>query len=338
MTLASHPQRLLIERSLATIRQLSALTTDREDWLLISGTLQDVEEAIAVFQPHRTTRKVTVFGSARSSPDSDAYRLAEELATAVIAAGFEVITGAGGGVMEAANRGAGGERSYGLNVQLPFEQEANPYIGPCEGRLVQFRYFFTRKLFFLRESDALVVLPGGFGTLDELFESLTLIQTGRTPPIPLVLLAPEGDHFWEQWQRHLNQGLAARGLIAAEDIHLLQPAGSAQEAVDLIRRFYRVFHAVRASEQGLELLLHAPLPVSELETIQGRFADLLLAGRFEASDSPDGAGARRPCLRLDFDQRKVGRLYELIDHLNGLELPRCPDLQHPEQRLCPLSP
>ncbi|MCP9771102.1 TIGR00730 family Rossman fold protein [Synechococcus sp. Tobar12-5m-g] len=338
MTLASHPQRLLIERSLATIRQLCALTTDREDWLLISGTLQDVEEAIAVFQPHRTTRKVTVFGSARSSPNSDAYRLAEELATAVIAAGFEVITGAGGGVMEAANRGAGGERSYGLNVQLPFEQEANPYIGPCEGRLVQFRYFFTRKLFFLRESDALVVLPGGFGTLDELFESLTLIQTGRTPPIPLVLLAPEGDHFWEQWQRHLNQGLAARGLIAAEDIHLLQPAGSAQEAVDLIRRFYRVFHAVRASEQGLELLLHAPLPVSELETIQGRFADLLLAGRFEASDSPDGAGARRPCLRLDFDQRKVGRLYELIDHLNGLELPRCPDLQHPEQRLCPLSP
>jgi uncharacterized protein (TIGR00730 family) len=338
MTQASHPQRALIERSLATLEKLRELTTDREDWLLISGTLQDVEEAISVFQPHRPTRKVTVFGSARSTPDSPAYRLAEQLAGALVAAGFEVITGAGGGVMEAANRGAGGERSFGLNVQLPFEQEANPFIGDCEGRLVQFRYFFTRKLFFLRESDALVVLPGGFGTLDELFESLTLIQTGRTPPIPLVLLAPESDPFWDDWQRQLHQGLATRGLIATEDIHLLQRAGSAPEAVELIRRFYRVFHALRASEQGLELLLHAPMPALELEEIQGRFADLLLAGRFEASDSRDEAGARRPCLRLDFDQRKVGRLYQLIDHLNGLELPRCPDLQHPEQRLCPLSP
>ena len=338
MTPASHPQGVLVERSLATLERLRALTTEADDWLLISGTLQDVEEAITVFQPHRTTRKVTVFGSARTSPDDPSYRLAQQLARAVVAAGFEVITGAGGGVMEAANRGAGGERSFGLNVQLPFEQEANPYIAPWRERLVQFRYFFTRKLFFLRESDALVVLPGGFGTLDELFESLTLIQTGRTPPIPLVLLAPETDPFWEQWQRQLDQGLAARGLISPEDGQLLTRADSAAAAIERIRRFYRVFHGARDTERGLELLLHGPLPAAELAVIEARFADLLQGGRFEAGESWDVAGRRRPCLRFDFDQRRVGRLYGLIDHLNGLQLPPCPDLQHPEQRLCPLTP
>lgn len=338
MTQASHSQGLLIEQSLATLQQLCALSADHDDWLLINGTLKDIEEAISVFQPHRRTRKVTVFGSARTAPASPAYELAEQFATAVAAAGFEVITGAGGGVMEAANRGAGAGRSFGLNVQLPFEQEANPYISDAEGRLVQFRFFFTRKLFFLRESDALVVLPGGFGTLDELFEALTLIQTGRTPPIPLVLLAPEGDSFWKQWLRQLREDLAQRGLIAPADIHLLRQARSASEAVELIRGFYRVFHALRPSERGVELFLHAPVPALELVQIQHQFADLLRTGRIEATESRDETGALRPCLRLDFDQRKVGRLYELIDHLNRLDLPRCPDLQHPEQRLCSFSP
>ncbi|MCT0214148.1 TIGR00730 family Rossman fold protein [Synechococcus sp. CS-1324] len=337
MTPASHSQSLLIQQSLATIERLGDLSVEHEDWLLILGTLQDIEEAISVFQPHRRTRKITVFGSARTAPGTPAYSLAEQLAAAATAAGFEVITGAGGGVMEAANRGAGAGRSFGLNVQLPFEQEANPFISDAEGRLVHFRYFFTRKLFFLRESDALVVLPGGFGTLDELFEALTLIQTGRTPPIPLVLLAPEDDHFWGQWQRQLQAGLAQRGLIAPEDLQLLRQAHSASEAVALIRGFYRVFHALRSSDHGVELFLHAPLPGPELVQIQQRFADLSTNGRIEAAEGHDEAGAIRPCLRLDFDQRRVGRLYQLIDHLNGLDLPRCPDLQHPEQRLCSLS-
>jgi uncharacterized protein (TIGR00730 family) len=246
-----------------------------------------------------------------------------------------VITGAGGGVMEAANRGAGSDRGFGLNVELPFEQKPNPFVSAAEDRLVHFRYFFTRKLFFLRESDALVVLPGGFGTLDELFESLTLIQTGRTPPIPLVLLAPEGDDFWKGWQRDVSQGLAARGLIAAEDVNLLREAASAGEALQLIRRFYRVFHTTRMSEGRLELLLHAPVPEAELVNLNERFSDLLLSGRIEATESCDDTDRLRPALELDFDRRMVGRLYQLIDHLNGLGLPICAELEHPEQRLCP---
>jgi uncharacterized protein (TIGR00730 family) len=336
--MAGHPHRLLIERSLHTVLELGRIAHQSEDWRLISGALRDLEDALSAFHSHRFTRKVTVFGSARSAPDSAVYRLAEELAREAVAAGFDVITGAGGGVMEAANRGAGSARSFGLNVQLPFEQQPNPFVTGSGDRLVHFRYFFTRKLFFLRESDALVVLPGGFGTLDELFESLTLIQTGRTPPIPLVLLAPEEDDFWRGRQRELLMGLAARGLISAEDVHLLGEARSAAAAMASIRRFYRVFHTTKVGDQGLELLLHAPLGAAELAEVNTLFSDLLLSGRIELGESCDDTDQLRPCLLLDFDQRRVGRLYQLIDHLNGLDLPICPELQHPEQRLCPPEP
>lgn len=302
---------------------------------MISGALKDFDEALRIFQPHRHTRKITVFGSARSEPESPSYQLAEALAREAVAAGFEVITGAGGGVMEAANRGAGSGRGFGLNVELPFEQQPNPIVCAAEDRLVHFRYFFTRKLFFLRESDALVVLPGGFGTLDELFESLTLIQTGRTPPIPLVLLAPAGDDFWKGWQRDISQGLAARGLIAAEDANLFREAGSAAEALQLIRRFYRMFHTTRLRESRLELLLHAPIPEAELDHLNERFADLVVSGRIESTELCDDTDRLRPALEMDFDQRRVGRLYQLIDHLNGVGLPGCSELEHPEQRLCP---
>jgi uncharacterized protein (TIGR00730 family) len=333
--LAGHPQRLLIERCLATVLAIGRLPAGSHDWQLLDGALRDLEDALAAFHPHRLTRKVSVFGSARSAPGSAAYRLAEELGAAAVAAGFEVITGAGGGVMEAANRGAGGERSFGLNIELPFEQEPNLFVADAPGRLIHFRYFFTRKLFFLRESDALVVLPGGFGTLDELFEALTLIQTGRTPPIPLVLLAPADDDYWRNWHRQLRHGLAERGLIAPEDVHLLREAGSVAEAIALIQRFYRVFHTTRVSGDRLELLLHAPLPEVDLHDLNDRFADLLRSGRIEASESCDDTDRLRPALQLDFDRRRVGRLYQLIDHLNQLPLPVCAELQHPEQRLCP---
>ncbi|HYP03622.1 MAG TPA: LOG family protein, partial [Cyanobium sp.] len=158
--------------------------TEHEAWRLISGALADISEALEVFRPRRGARKITVFGSARTERHDPVYTLAKQVAHLAVEAGFEVMTGAGGGVMEGANSGAGCNHSIGLNVDLPFEQHPNPFVSACEGRLLYFRYFFTRKLFFLRESDAVVVMPGGFGTLDELFECLTLIQTGRTPPIP----------------------------------------------------------------------------------------------------------------------------------------------------------
>jgi uncharacterized protein (TIGR00730 family) len=233
--LQNHPQRRAIERSIVSLLEIARNSRDTDEWRLINGALADLRDGFNEFAPRRQTRKVTVFDSARTSPDEPAYKLAQELALEAVERGFEVMTGAGGGIMEAANSGAGCENSIGLNVDLPFEQHANRFVNSCDGRLLHFRYFFTRKLFFLRESDALVVMPGGFGTFDELFESLTLIQTGRTPPIPLVMLAPSGDHFWPDWLQDIQQDLASRGLISPEDNSLLKQASTAAEAMEEVR-------------------------------------------------------------------------------------------------------
>lgn len=292
-----------------------------------------MSEALDVFRPQRGTRKISVFGSARTTQQDPVYQLAEDVARLSVGAGFQVMTGAGGGVMEGANSGAGCEHSIGLNVDLPFEQHPNPFVSECEGRLLYFRYFFTRKLFFLRESDALVVMPGGFGTLDELFEALTLIQTGRTQPIPLVLLSPPGDDFWSVWKRNVNQELVQRGLISAEDPDLMFEASSATDAVAYISRFYRVFHSALLGEDRIELLLNAPVPREWLPGLSRRFADLLSEGTIQAGENVDDNGLMYPCLRLRFDRRRVGRLYQFIHHLNGLDFPSIPELEHPADRL-----
>ncbi|WP_371734153.1 TIGR00730 family Rossman fold protein [Synechococcus sp. CCY 9618] len=306
---------------------------DEQEWRLITGCLADISEALEVFRPRRSSRKISVFGSARTRRNDPCYRLAEEVAHLAVKEGFEVMTGAGGGVMEAANSGAGREHSIGLNVDLPFEQHPNPYVSASDNRLLYFRYFFTRKLFFLMESDALVVMPGGFGTLDELFECLTLIQTGRTPPIPLVLLSPEGDDFWSNWRRNVHQELAVRELISPEDVDLLVESSCAEEAVDHICRFYRVFHSAQLGEDRIELLLNAEVPRALLPELNHTFADLLEEGAIQSGEGVDDNGLLRPSLRLRFDKRRVGRLYQFIDHLNGLELPASAALEHPAERV-----
>jgi uncharacterized protein (TIGR00730 family) len=240
--------------------------------------------------------------------------------------------------MEAANSGAGCEKSIGLNVDLPFEQHANRYVSGCDGRLLHFRYFFTRKLFFLRESDALVVLPGGFGTFDELFESLTLIQTGRTPPIPLVMLAPAGDGFWPTWLDDIQQGLASRGLISKEDTSLLKQANTAAEAMRHICHFYRVFHTAQFVEDRMELLLHCALPPELLSSLNREFDELVDEGSLSQGESCDSNGILRPCLRFHLDRRRVGLLYRLIDRLNDLPLEVAPAIEQPGQRVCTVAP
>ena len=329
-----HPQRRVIDRTLVSLLEICRQESEPEAWRIINGTLADISEALSVFRPHRQVRKVSVFGSARTTADDPSFALAEELARAAVAAGFEVITGAGGGIMEAANRGAGCEASIGLNVDLPFEQHPNPIVSSCEGRLLHFRYFFTRKLFFLRESDAVVALPGGFGTLDELFESLTLVQTGRTPPMPLVLLAPDHDPFWTSWQLAVQRRMTHRGLISPEDRSLVFLAHSAEAAMARICRFYRVFHAAELHSDRVELQLNATIPSAELEQLNHSFADLLDQGSIQAAETCDEEGLLRPCLRFHFDKRRMGRLYQLIDALNDLELPSCPALEQPGQRTC----
>lgn len=334
-----HPQRRLIEKAVVSLLQVARQERELPEWRLISGCLADISEALEVFRPYRRVRKITVFGSARTRQEDPCYHLAEELAQLAVEAGFDVMTGAGAGVMEAANSGAGPERSIGLNVDLPFEQHPNPFVSGRSGRLLNFRYFFTRKLFFLRESDAVVVMPGGFGTLDELFESLTLIQTGRTPPIPLVLLAPEGDDFWSVWRRHVEEALASRSLISPEDGTLVQEATCACDAVALISRFYRVFHSALPGEDRIELLLNAAIPGALLPELNRRFCDLLDNGAIQAGEGCDNNGILRPSLHFRFDKRRVGRLYQLIEHLNGLDLADAPGLAQPALRcLDPSAP
>ncbi|MFM7266966.1 MAG: LOG family protein [Cyanobium sp.] len=333
-----HPQRRLIEKAVVALLEVAREEKEAPEWELISGCLADISEALELFRPHRGLRKISVFGSARTQPDDACGTLASELAARAVEAGFEVMTGAGGGVMEAANGGAGCEHSFGLNVDLPYEQHPNPYVRGCGSRLLHFRYFFTRKLFFLRESDALVVLPGGFGTLDELFESLTLIQTGRMPLIPQVLLAPPGDSFWSEWRQQLEQTLVSRGLISAEDGSLVQEACSAEAAVALISRFYRVFHSALLGDGRIELLLNAAIPRALLPDLNLRFADLLDHGAIQAGEACDASGILRPSLRLRFDRRRVGRLHQLIAHLNALDLPEAPALPQPALRCAVLSP
>ena len=327
----------MINRTLVSLLEICRQESEPEAWRIVSGTLADISEALEVFRPSRQIRKIAVFGSARTVSSDPSYGLAQQLAREAVAAGFEVITGAGGGIMEAANQGASTEHSIGLNVDLPFEQHPNPIVSSSEGRLLHFRYFFTRKLFFLRESDAVVALPGGFGTLDELFESLTLIQTGRTPPMPLVLLAPSKDDFWTSWQRQVQRDMIHRGLISADDRSLLHLTHSAKAAVQHICRFYRVFHAAELHTDRVELQLNAAIATVDLALLNQEFDDLVDQGVIQQAETCDDNGILRPCLRFHFDKRRMGRLYQLIDRLNGLELPSCAAIKPPCQRLA-LSP
>ena len=321
----------LLEGVLGQLAAISHLTREQEDWAFLQGALADIRDGLRVFCPHRDRRKVGVVGSARVPPDSAVYQQALGLSRQLAAAGFEVITGAGEGVMEAANRGAGQDKSYGLNIQLPFELAPNPYIDP-QNRLVFFRYFFTRKHFLVRESDALVAMPGGVGTLDELFEALTLIQTAKTAPIPVVLLAPEGDDYWQCWKDYMVKSVEERGMVSPADGEIYQVASSVEAAVDLIRRFYRIFHSCHfLGGERLQLLLHgAPTP-AQLHTMNHMFSDLLHAGAIEPFTHESEHGLC-PGLQFQFDHRCMGRLYGLIRHLNDLPLSGGVRLEHPEQR------
>lgn len=300
---------------LETLLEISKSAADTNDWQLVEATLADMAAAFSLFHPHRSTRKLAVFGSARSRVSEPAYRLAMEVAEEAVNCGFEVITGAGGGIMEAANRGAGTGKSFGLDVQLPFEHFTNQYIDSPE-RLLSFSYFHTRKLFFLRETDAVVVLPGGFGTFDELFEALTLIQTAKNPPVPVVLLAPLGDNYWDQWQNYIDTSLLERGFVSAQDSCIYRSANSAKQALRLIDGFYKVFKDSHYKANKLQLNLNYYLAENQVTLINEKFSYLLLEGKIYSTNNIGCSS----CLELCFDQRQIGGLYALIDHLNSLDL------------------
>jgi uncharacterized protein (TIGR00730 family) len=291
------------------------------DWKILSGALTDLEKGFKVFHPYRHVRKITIFGSARIARDHPEYQLAVDFARCVTQLGFMVLTGAGGGIMQAGNEGAGRENSFGLNIRLPFEQQTNPFIAG-DTKQISFRYFFTRKLFFLRESDAIALFPGGFGTQDEAFETITLCQTGKYGPAPLVLIDQPGGDYWQEWDDHLYRHLVQRGFVNPEDRKLYTLTDDLTVACDAIKNFYRVYHSSRYVGQRFVMRLNLELSDETIEQLNQDFKDILLEGQIaksrvlpeEIGDETEGL----PRLVFHFNQKSQGRLYELIHTINQL--------------------
>lgn len=323
-----------ISRSLSSLVRMASEEFETLDWKILSAALLDMERGFLVFHPYRHVRKICIFGSARTSPQSGEYQMAVDFARCVTQQGFMVLTGAGGGIMQAGNEGAGKDHSFGLNIQLPFEQSSNPYI-KGDHKLINFKYFFTRKLFFLRESDALAMFPGGFGTLDETFECLTLVQTGKFGPAPLVLIDRPGGDYWHDWNAFVEKQLLRRSLISPDDPSIYTITDNIETACDVISHFYRVYHSSRYVRDLLVMRLKLELSDIEVEKLNQEFSDILVKGKIEKSPTlPQEIGDETehlPRLALHFNQRDIGRLYQLIDQVNTMGTPT-PETEHPEQK------
>jgi len=295
--------------------------TSRGDLKILSRTLKELRYAFKVFSPYRCRRKVTVFGSARTLPDHPCYQQAVRFGQAMAAENWLVVTGAASGIMEAGHVGAGREHSMGLNILLPFEQLSNPVIAG-DPKLVHMKYFFTRKLMFVKESHAMCLLPGGFGTLDEGLEVLTLLQTGKRDMVPVVFLDRPGGDYWRGFHQFIVDQLLGNGMICPEDLCLYKLTDSVEEAVAEILRFFRVYQGMRYVRQQLVLRLSRMPGAELLDTLNTQFADILVSGQIalggplpEEKDEPELADL--PRLILHFNRRDYGRLRQLIDCLNA---------------------
>jgi uncharacterized protein (TIGR00730 family) len=307
---------------LATVVRLAEDKTDRLDLKITNAAIKEMREAFKVFAPYRDLRKVTMFGSARTLPDDPLYAQARDLARTLAGQGWSVVTGAGPGIMAAGLEGAGRDRAFGINIRLPFEQGANPYIAQ-DPKLVEMRYFFTRKLMLIKESDGFIVLPGGFGTLDESFELLTLLQTGKTDPVPVVLLEVPGGSYWEAWDRFVTGEVAARKFVSREDATLYRITDNVDDATAEILGFYRNYHSIRWVGQQLVIRLQRPPTDRQLQELSAEFADILRGGAISATGPlpPEISTDDRlelPRVMLRFNRSSYGRLRTLIDRLNAL--------------------
>ena len=295
---------------------------DTGDVKVIQTAIRELRYAFKLFAPYSTVRKVTIFGSARTQANKMEYQQAVEFGRKIADAGFMVITGAGGGIMQAGHEGAGSEKSFGVNIRLPWEQSANPVIRE-DKKLVSFKYFFTRKLIFIRHSDAIALFPGGFGTMDEGYEALTLMQTGKSQLMPLVLVDRPGGTFWRTWDKHVREHLLRDQLISPDDLNLYQITDNTDQAVRIITRFYRNFHSSRFVRDLFVIRLkHAPAETA-LEALNEDFADIISGPKIKAvkptpEEVTDEDHIDLPRLAFGFNRRDYGRLRQLIDVLNTL--------------------
>jgi uncharacterized protein (TIGR00730 family) len=320
--LAEVPDGDMVGEIIANALKLLRDQTNRGDIKLINKSFKELRYALKIFAPYRETRKVSIFGSARTPAAHIDYQQAAAFGKGMADAGWMVITGAGGGIMAAGHGGAGPEPSFGLAIRLPFEQRTNPFI-ENDKKLINFKYFFTRKLMFVRSSHAIALFPGGFGTMDEGFEVLTLIQTGKSVPMPIVFVDQPGGDYWKGWQEYVEKQLLGRGLIGKDDLRLYKITDNVADAVHEVTHFYSNFHSVRYTRDDILLRLHRRPTDEQLADINARFSDIKVKGEFRLSaalpvekDEPSLAHLTR--LTFAFNKRDHGRFRMLIDYLNNL--------------------
>ncbi len=289
---------------------------------IAATTLRELRFSFKTFSPHRTEKKITMFGSARVPVGTEAYNLAKSFAAEAVKRKFMIITGGGPGIMAAGNEGAENQGGFGLNIKLPFEQQPNPFID-AKGRLINYKYFFTRKLFLVKEANAFAFFPGGFGTFDEAFEVLTLLQTCKTNIIPIVLVEPAGYGFWTEWEKFLKTAVLTKGFVSASDFHLMKIINTPKEAVDHIEHFYKVYHSMRFVRHLSVLRLKkglSPEVMKKMNEVK-EFKHLSLGEEIKLSKALPEEGNEPdinalPRLVLPFDRKDIGALRKLIDFIN----------------------
>jgi uncharacterized protein (TIGR00730 family) len=313
---------LLFEMIVSGVR-LARDHASRGDMKLANAALKEMRYAFAVFEPYRSARKAAIFGSARTRRDDPLYEQTVALAQGLAEVDWMVITGAGPGIMEAGIEGAGAANSFGVSIRLPFEAATTQFLAD-DPKLVNFRYFFTRKVTFVKEANAFVLLPGGFGTLDEGFELLTLVQTGKAPPAPIILLDVPGGTFWLTWMQFIERELRARGYISPEDVNLVTITDDVAVALEEITRFYRNYHSLRFVGGDLVLRLQQLPPPDVIDQLNEDFADILVSGKIEQAEASKAEIGDKdvpdlPRVKMRFNRHSYSRLRELINRLNAVD-------------------
>jgi uncharacterized protein (TIGR00730 family) len=314
----SAPQARELSSMIGVLDDMAREGTSVGDLKIANAALGEMAEAFRVFRPYRHVRKITMFGSARTRPDDPVYILARNLAARLAAADWMVVTGAGPGIMAAGLEGAGREHAFGVNIRLPNEEDANPFIAQ-DPKLVEMRYFFTRKLMLIKESHAYAILPGGFGTQDESFELLTLLQTGKAEPAPVVMVETPGGTYWHAWLRFVKEEAVAAGWVSPDDLSLFKVTNTMEEASEEVLGFYRNYHSCRWVGDLLVLRVQVQPSKAELADLNRRFSDIVARGSIrtaapfppERNDHPE-----LPRLALRFDRFHYARLRQLIDAIN----------------------
>ncbi len=310
----------VLREILTTAVKLGRESSDKGDLKLANNALKELRYSFKIFSPYRGVKKVIIFGSARSKKRSIEYKMAEEFARKLTAKKYMVVTGGGPGVMEAGNKGAEAGKEFALNIRLPFEQKPNPYIDEKD-KIINFKYFFTRKLIFIKETDATALFPGGFGTHDEGFEMLTLVQTGKSKPRPIVLMEPKGSTYWSAWKRYVVDHLLKNSFIGKEDLKLFHTAKTVDEAIEYIEEFYRVYHSIRYVSGLTVIRLNKEISEKTLRAINRQFKDILTGGEIRHSPPIDkeileGEHLSLPRIVMNFNMRDYGRLCEMISVIN----------------------